>query len=615
MGLATRLLYTTPESRREDLPLEDPGRGLVLAADGRVDNRPELIADLGLFDADAPEPTDGQLILASHARWGEDCVRRLIGDFAFAVWDPRRQRLFCARDPMGVKPLYYCHRPRFFAFASEIKALLTFPGVPRRLDELRVAGHLMNAVEGMADQEITFYRDIKRLPPGHFLVVEEGRLRKTRYWTPEPHRRIRLSSDQEYAEAFLEVFAEAVRCRLRCDLPVGSELSGGLDSSSIVCVGRKVQKEAGRRETATSAPLHTFSAVFPNLPEEQRVLLDERGFIQAVVDGGDLEPHRVEADRFGPLADVERTLWLEDGPFFGPNLYLNRGLYGAAREHDVRVMLSGLDGDTTVSNGIDYLVDLARSGRWSRLTAETRALQQRTGSQASLARLVWKAGLRPAIPGALMRLWRRATGRRPPLGWTEPTLDPRFAERVGLEERLRAAEAATEGSGMDAKAKQARALSSGHWTHGLELFDKTAAWFGIEPRYPFFDRRLIDFCLSIPPDQSLKHGWTRFVLRNAMRGILPEEVRTRPHKANLESAFRHGLRHHDRERLERILDEHLDAIAGYADTGRLRRTYRRLAADEPVGIGELTALFEGAVLALWLADADLDDVDGGAVGS
>lgn len=595
VGLACRLMHTTPESVREELPLEHPGGGSVLAADARIDNRRELIAQLDRPERDGPAPTDGELILAAHARWGEDCARRLLGAFAFAVWGPRNRRLVCGRDPMGVKPFYYCHRPGFFAFASEIKALLTFPEVPRRLDEGRLADHLMNAVEGMQDQEITFYRDIKRLPPGHTLVVAGGRLRKARYWSPEPGERLALASDEEYAEAFLEIFTEAVNCRLRCPSSVGSELSGGLDSSSIVCVAREL------RESRPGRDLHTFSAVFPNLPDGRQRLIDERPFMDAVLAGGDLVSHRVEADRRGPLADVEHTLWLTDEPFFGPNLFLNRALYGLARDHGVRVLLSGLDGDTTVSKGTDFLTDLARTGRWWRLMMEVRALRRRTGSSSGLAKLVWKAGFRPLVPETVVRLWRRASGRKPPLGWAEPALAPGFAERIDFDQRLQAARRASSQSWLGAREKHAHALASGHWTHGLELFDKTAAWFGIEPRYPFFDRRLIDFCLSLPPDQSLKHGWERFVLRNAMQGILPEEVRTRPHKANLESAFRHGLRHHDLAKLAELLEGELEDIAAYADTDRLRATYRRLCADEPVSTGELSALFEASVLALWMS--------------
>src|SRR3989442_1004237 len=226
-----------------------------LHADARIDNRAELCSVLS-----APSTvTDAELILQAYARWGERCPEHLLGDFAFALWDARRGFLFCARDHFGVKPFYYHHRPgRLFAFASEIKGLLVLSDVPRRLNETRVADYLVPLLE---DKEITFYEGIVRLPPAHHMTVSRDGVRIEQYWALDPDREIRMKSDGEYAAAFREIFTEAVRCRLARPIPVGSMLSGGLDSSSIVFVAPKLLAEDGSRE------LHTFSAIFPHLPE------------------------------------------------------------------------------------------------------------------------------------------------------------------------------------------------------------------------------------------------------------------------------------------------------------------------------------------------------------
>lgn len=196
-GLAHCRLRTTPESLDERLPLTGAGGSLVLTADARLDNRTDLAAALGC----EPATTDAELLLAAYLRWGPQAPEYLLGDFAFAIWDAQRQRLFCARDHLGVKPFYYHHNPgRLFCFASEIKALLALPQVPAELNEVRVADYLLPMLE---DQEITFYRQIVRLPPAHRMTVTRRGACLERYWALDPEREIR----------------HALRSRLRPSVP------------------------------------------------------------------------------------------------------------------------------------------------------------------------------------------------------------------------------------------------------------------------------------------------------------------------------------------------------------------------------------------------------------
>ena len=228
----------------------------MIVADARLDNRREVVAALDLEASATRDVGDGELILRAYERWGGACPTRLVGDFAFAVWDSRNETLFCARDHVGVKPFYYHRAASAFLFASEIKALLTSPIVPYRLNPARVADHLVGL---FGDQTSTFYRDIDRLPAGHTLTVTRSGMRIQRYWTLDSSRELVLGSDEEYAEAFRECFTEAVRCRMPSSDRVGCLLSGGLDSSSIVATARSLR-------TAVDAKLDTFSAIFPSLP-------------------------------------------------------------------------------------------------------------------------------------------------------------------------------------------------------------------------------------------------------------------------------------------------------------------------------------------------------------
>src|SRR5215204_4078556 len=279
VGLGHLAFHTTPESISEKLPFVEGGGDFVLIADARIDNRDELLAAVGLDRLSGRSVGDGELILAAYKMWGERCPERLLGDFAFAIFDKRKQTLFCARDHMGLKPFYYYLSGRVFVFASEIKALLCVPEVPRRLNEVMVADHL---VGNSQDKISTFYRDILRLPPAHSITtgVEETKIRE--YWALDPSLELRLSSNGEYAEAFRDVFERAVGCRLRAAFPVGSDLSGGLDSSSVTCVARELLRRE-RKEI-----LHTFSSV-PELVTES----DESVYIDAVLSQGGFEPHKL----------------------------------------------------------------------------------------------------------------------------------------------------------------------------------------------------------------------------------------------------------------------------------------------------------------------------------
>ena len=256
IGLAQRMLYTTPESLLEELPYYDRDRGLTITCDARIDNRQELVSWLGLDDLPLSKITDSQIILAAYCKWGRDCPQKLLGVFAFAIWDERQQQLFCARDFFGIKPFYYCCSDRVFSFASEIKALFCVPEVPQQLNELRIAQYLISNLD---DKQITFYQDILRLPPAHSLTISAQGSMIQRYdsLSLEPESELKLSSIDEYAEAYQTLFKQAVSRRIRSCGTVGSMLSGGLDSSSICCTTRDLFKGSDRRAIINNLRLLT----------------------------------------------------------------------------------------------------------------------------------------------------------------------------------------------------------------------------------------------------------------------------------------------------------------------------------------------------------------------
>lgn len=588
VGLGHRMLWTTPESLIEKLPITNRSGDLAITCDARIDNRNELIATLDLTQRHPEEITDSELILSTYEKWGEQCPEKLIGDFAFSIWDERRQIVFCARDPMGIKPFYYHHSGQLFTFASEIKALFCLEEIPHQLNEVKVADHLATLFEDKAN---TFYRGIFRLPPAHSASINCNGIQLRSYWTFNPARNIRLASDREYAEAFREVFTEAVRCRLRSAFPVGSTLSGGLDSSSIACTARNLMSQRG------NGNLHTFSAIFPSLPKEDLEKIDERPYINAVLATGGFVPHYVHADRISPLAELDRVMWFADEPILAPNLYMHRALYQKAQEQGVRIFLDGIDGDTTVSYGLEYLVELARTVRWRTLFTEVTALAH--NSQRSRWKILWRYGFKPLVPESVIKTWRALHGRNGSKWAGNKMVSSAFSQRIGLPARAKE-QMARLGSLRTAREVHLFGLSQGLNAHGLQQLDTAALPFSLEARYPFFDRRLMEFCLALPPGQKLHLGWQRFVLRQAMEGILPPQVQWRFTKANLSPNFTRRLLDFEQKTMKDIVLKHPDIIEKYVDIPTLRAAYSRYVSNSLQKNRDALSIYGVTTLALWL---------------
>jgi asparagine synthase (glutamine-hydrolysing) len=581
------MLRTTPQSLDERLPLVSEGESFVVTADARIDNRKELISCLGPHRKRTDDIRDTDLILAAYQRWGDEAPGHLVGDFAFALWDGRRRTLLCARDPMGVKSFYYYHRADgLFAFASEIKALVACADIPCCLNELKVADHLLGNLE---DTTSTFYQDIVRLPAAHSVVVGPESMRLRRYWELDCSRELQLRSDQEYAEAFREHFLDAVRARTRSAFPVGSALSGGLDSSSIACSANLVL-------TTEQRPLRTFSAVFPTLPEPELQRIDERPHVEAVLHEGQFDHTYVRADQTSPLIEWQRVFWHLDEACLAPNLYLHWGLYKTARAKGVRVFLDGVDGDTTVSHGFGHLTDLARMGRWLRFWKEATALSKRYPVSYGLRSLVRQHGIRALVPNPMIRSWRAIRSRIGQQARHHTFISQEFAESVGARGRGQRRDLES----LGARRNHFEALHSPLIPYAMEIADKASAAFEIEARYPFLDRRLIEFCLSIPGEQKLHEGWTRMVMRRGMAGILPPEVQWRIDKSDLSGNFLRCLFEQDQQTIRHIVFNGSGRVHQYVDSAALRSMYQRWSAEPFKCQKDSLTLYSVATLALWL---------------
>ncbi len=583
IGLGQRMLAGARDALPATLPRSGEAGDVVLAADARLDNRAELVAALGLPLSAADGIGDGELILRAWERWGETCPPRLLGDFAFAVWDGRRRMLFCARDPAGVKPLYYHAGPRVIAVASGTAAVFAAPGVPRRVDELRIAAYL---VPGLESRTATFYEGLVRLPPGHCLsVTPAGRVTPRPYWQPDATQELRLGSDTEYAERFRELFTDAVRCRLRAAAPVAAALSGGLDSSSVVCVARAIRTAAG------SGLLATYTARFPTIPR-----CDEGAYVATVEAGGGLLPRHLNGDALDPLGDLESGPLRHEEALQAGGYYMHWALYRAAAADGIRVFLEGTGGDIVVSHGTGYLGDLARRGRWLELGREARRLSQ------AFERPAWRVLRTAAVsvaPPSLRRGWRRLHRG----GFFGPApIRAEFARRIHLDEHLRATEPARLPRDVEgARGEHWRQLTSPRLAGILETLAAASRVMGVDSRDPFLDRRLIEFCLALPASQKIRHGRTRVVARHALAALLPAEIRDRPGKAPIDLMLASALAVYGPERLDRLMSEAADSLDPYVGAAVVRQTHRAYRARGTMP--EVRQVWRLAVLALRLRQA------------
>jgi asparagine synthase (glutamine-hydrolysing) len=618
VALANVLLRTTPEALHEAQPLRSRDGHVVLTADARIDNRSELIRLLDIGDQPVADLPDSTLILAAYQKWGTAAPEKLVGDFSFALWDAARQQLLCARDPVGIRPFYYHHADRLFAFASESRALLALSEVPAQPNERKILAFLTDLDD---DREATFYAGVRRLLPGHVMVVQPGRRPHAwRYWKPEETvRPLNLKDDRAYEEGFREVFEEAVRSRLRSITPVGIQLSGGMDSTSVASVARHL------RASVQAEPIHTFTGIFPSLPPEARREIEERAYVDDVLALGGFEPHFVRADQVSPLDGIEELVGLRGEPFMVRGHYFLRTFFRQAREQGIRVILDGSEGDIVVGYGYDYFGELAEAGDWQAFSnlARTYAENCRQGRRnyppsrafwnhgfdSLLAharsgrwpRLAREAGMvarlfdirRSALTAALLRRLApeapRRSWRRLRRGPGPQLIPPQTLRKAGLSKR------ASDNTGSQLE-RHARAIyGSVMLSEAMDGLDPIVAGFHVEARHPFFDKRLMEYCLALPPEQRLKGGWTRSIMRRALRDVLPESLQKRVGKSILGINATHQLHQHEQERLQRVL--HHDALRPFVSYEAAKQAYQHFN-ERPTWL-HTEPLLRMAILTTW----------------
>lgn len=564
IGFAHQHSWVTPEETGEAQPLGEP-TSIMLAMDGRLDNRDELFAALAL----SPDISDAACVLAAYHSWKEGFAERLNGDFAVALFDESRNELLLARDAIGLRPLYYFGSDRLFAFASEIKALLAHPDIEARPDDEGLADYMLLSARPVDRQEITCFAGISALVPGYLAIVTPERTVTRRYWDFETGRSLRLRSFGEYVEACRERFAEAVRRRIRSVRPVAISVSGGLDSSSIFC-----QAEVLRRRGQTICPEVAGISYYGAEGSDA----DERTFLLDLERQYDVQIERISIEPLlGLVKGVEKQVAAIEAPFVNQTWGITEMLHHRARARGARVLLYGTWGDQVLFSS-SYLIDLFHRLAWGTIWRHLRQYREFLGEPSArvLAGRFAAELVRHHVPRPLARPLKRIRLRLFPVGRPKHWFSEAFLHR-GL--RF-ADQLATIGDGFhsaQAKSLYLEARSKYH-VHCMEWSNKVGAVLGVDVALPFLDRDLLAFLMAIPGDIQNWNGVPRGLLREAMQGVLPEPVRRRTWKGSFSSAVNQGVSQDFPTVARALSSDSLGVRLGYLDANRLAPEVAQLSA-------------------------------------
>ena len=524
LGLGQELKRITPEDLAERQPLMSRDGRLVLVSDGRIDNRRELSGELGLA-WESPQIPDSAFVLAAYERWGEDCPRHLIGSFSFAIWDEECKRLLLARSPFGAKTVFYHKAGEFVVFATTPKALFALSSVPRELNRQGIADMLVLVPP---EPGASLYEGISSLEPGHMLTADRQGCRVRRFWAPDLGKELRLRSDEEYEEAFTELFDRVVADQLRSLGPVGMLLSSGLDSTSVAASAAPQLAKRGERLAAfTGAPMIGFRE--PDLPGW---VLDEAPLAGEVAARYRNVDHLVVRAQGLFLDDLDRFFDAAEMPYTGTaSRVWYEGIMAAAQRRDISVLLTGKSGNYTVSwPGTGLIRSLVAKGHSRQAWLEARA-QAPDGGLKSTARIFARGGLVARLP-AHVQLAITSRHYDDPLlsrgDWWSPLspINPEFARDQRVAERSRARDCDRWLlRRVDTPAARVRHLMDDvHHISGIN--GAYSALYGVDIRDPTADARIAQFCLSLPESQCSRQGVSRSLIRRAMADRLPAKIVT-----------------------------------------------------------------------------------------
>jgi asparagine synthase (glutamine-hydrolysing) len=541
---------------RQPMATEDGRHHIVF--NGEIYNYLELRAELEALGHSFRSDTDTEVLLKACVQWGAAALNRLVGMFAFALLDTQERRLFLARDFFGIKPLFYCLKKDGFAFASELKVLIDHLST-RRVNAERLYQYLCFGLTDHGDQ--TLFEDIRQLPAAHYLEVDLRRpadCQPVRYWRLEIDRPLQLS----FAEAttrLRELFLESVALHLRSDVPVGAALSGGIDSSAIVMAMREL---TGRR-----LDLHVFSYVADDDS------INEEHWIDLVGSAAGAEVHKVHANTEELVDDLTEVTRLQDEPFGSTSICMQSRVFRRAQQCGIKVMLDG--------QGADELLAGYRPYQGAKLAGIIRR-----GALPRAARFWWKASQQPGS-GKWWLAARAGNFLLPHFcrGWARqhvmkdvrpPWLNDAWFAAHGVRHRV----APVPRRGEILREQLRQSIEELSIPQLLRYEDRNSMAASVESRVPFLTPQLASFVLSLPEHYLIaQDGTSKYVFREAMRGIVPDPILDRKDKIGFATPERHWLTAL-RPWVESILSSESAAAVQALSMPEATREWRRMVAGQ-----------------------------------
>ncbi len=507
VGLGHLMLHNTPESLHEHLPLYSKDTGLAITADCRIDNREELIIKLNLpqHPKDQPAP-DSTLILAAYEKYGENCVDHLIGDFAFAIWDEKAEKLFVARDHMGIRPLYYYEDDDLFAFSSEIKGLLAI-GINEEINEL----YLKYLLAGLHTREKTCYTFVQRLCASHCLSLEKGKITTRKYWELDTTKETIFKDPEQYPKRFYELLEQAVKCRTRSAFPVGFEVSGGMDSTSIACIAAKQLHLAGKSTIGVSFQ-RPPDLEFPELTNKESFYVEEvrkyapLDYLEVYIDGDYTRDS---------INEIKVNLERNDGPCSHLDIgFLH--MKQLSQKHGVRNILSGYLGDhmATWWTKHPFYLEYLSKFKLIRYFREAWKMKQVNFATKLLLRVILQK-LFPAFVLSLVRKKRNNDIKNSPTNLLLPQYFDELAADIE-DDFYRLPSTFRE--------IQVNEATNDYSSQRMEGEIRSTKEMKMEIAYPMADIRLIEYVLSVPVEYKVTATNRRKLFREAMAYKIPASI-------------------------------------------------------------------------------------------
>jgi len=564
VGLGNRRLAILDLSAQGNMPMQLDDGAYCVTYNGEIYNCREIRAELQRAGYRFRSGTDTEVLLRAYQHWGEECLHQFNGMWSFALWDRARQALFCARDRFGVKPFYYAVRNGWFYFASEIKQLIHGAGLPR-VANARAVYHFLD--QGLHDYSSdTFFEDIQQLPGGHALRLELAHTLRPvvyRYWELriQPHPRMRV---EEACEEFHHQFRRSVSLRLRSDVPVGATLSGGLDSSAVLCEASSI---------APGQRFHTFSACYDD------PTVDERQYVAEAVSATRAESHLTFPNCRDFWKNLEGLIYQQDEPVGSASVYAQWCVMAEARKCGVPVLLGGQGGDETLCGYKKYRYFYL----WLLLkNADPRVLREMA---LGTWRGAWSSFTFVDASRYFPTAWRR------PFSVIECLCSPEFRQafedpKLHLGARASLAE------------RQKADLTFASLPSLLRYEDRNSMAHSIESRLPFLDYELVQFAVNCPSSLMFHGGWSKWILREALAGTMPERIRRRKSKLGFStpqvSWMRSGLKNGRRD----LWDTRSLQMERFVSPRGLAKHTRRFLSSRPGSLSPYS-LFRAVSLELW----------------